>query len=255
MKRHLMLFLLLGAGSLLGCPMTSESKCPPKDGPCQSGFACDEADGLCKATAPSTETCETKPSLCSDAQTCDAAARKCVDNPAAPVVSGALIDRMGRPGVNTALTNPFGVYKKVMNDASNEPSNDTKDRYNKDGDAASWDSTWARATAQHIAIFDGLDKICGNQAFFNAVANTFYGTLAAVLAGDALHVDTSKSMCNAYLEVETGAPGCGGRRLDYDVMDATYGLLAGGTAVVTDGVANDSTFLSSFPFLAAPQVN
>jgi hypothetical protein len=175
--------------------------------------------------------------------------------PAAPAV-GAQIDRMGRPGVNTALTDPFEFNGVMMADTN-------KNTYNANADPATWRAAFAPAFARALAVIDGLDRNCGNQLL---AANptmpatpTRYATLAGALADDRLYVNTATSTCSVYLAVEANATGiipnmdCGGRKLEYDVIDTTYSVLAiGSPSGVTDGVANDSTFLMSWPFLAAP---
>ena len=64
--------------------------------------------------------------------------------------------------------------------------------------------------------------------------------LADVLLPDILTYDTSSS-----------AGFLNGRRLSDDVIDAELNLITNG-AVTTDCVANDSTFLSTFPYLGSP---
>ncbi len=64
--------------------------------------------------------------------------------------------------------------------------------------------------------------------------------LADVLLPDILTFDTSSS-----------AGFLNGRRLSDDVIDAELGLITNG-AVTTDCVANDSTFLGTFPYVGAP---
>jgi Domain of unknown function (DUF4331) len=68
--------------------------------------------------------------------------------------------------------------------------------------------------------------------------------LASVLLPDQLAVDTSST--GGFLN---------GRRLADDVIDAELTLLIKpANSLTTDGVANDSTFLNVFPYLAAPNV-
>lgn len=173
--------------------------------------------------------------------------------PAAPAL-GAMIDRMGRPAINTALTDPFSTTQMAMEDMN-------KDNYNKAAQTT-WATTFKAPFATSLAIFDSLDRNCGNQvaAGMTAVAGR-YDTLAGLLADDQLYVRSDKTNCSQYLAVELGVAGqtvfdtdCGGRTLSYDVVDVTYSALAaGGISGVTDGVANDSNFTQLFPFLAAPQ--
>ena len=46
---------------------------------------------------------------------------------------------------------------------------------------------------------------------------------------------------------------CGGRRLDYDVVDISYSVLAkGAVSGVEDGVDMSATVSATFPYLGAP---
>ena len=75
--------------------------------------------------------------------------------------------------------------------------------------------------------------------------------LAPVLTDDRLIVNTAVATCDAYLAVELGVTTqCGGRTLSRDVIDDTLGAVVG--PGVKDNVANDSTFLTDFPFLGVP---
>jgi hypothetical protein len=174
--------------------------------------------------------------------------------PAAPAL-GAQIDRMGRPAVNTALTDPFSTTTPATADAN-------KDGYNTAAVSSSWGATYKGPFATSLAIFDSLDQNCGNQVAAGAMLMAGrYDTLAGLLADDQLYVRSDKTSCTQYLAVELGVAGvnlfnndCGGRTLSYDVVDVTYSALASGSiGDVTDGVPNDSTFATTFPFLAAPQ--
>lgn len=199
---------------------------------------------------------------CSGLQTCNVGSGVC-ENPAVPLLAeSALLDRMGRPGINTALTNPFDFLQVNRQPELSDP---TKDRYNRDANPRGWVPAWRDAIAFHLAIFDALDNTCGNQAlYYSANANTplgftRYNVLAELLADDVIQVDTSKTACNQYLGAELAYAGaqisdCGGRRLDYDVIDVTYSALAAGTlSGVTDGIARTATATATFPFMAAPQ--
>lgn len=96
---------------------------------------------------------------------------------------------------------------------------------------------------------------------------TSYGALASILADDELALDTSKSMCRAYLAVEfdavtmSGHTDCGGRAPSNDVMDTTYTVAAIGiqgfsqafVPAFQDGVsAHTDVDDATFPFLGAP---
>jgi hypothetical protein len=96
----------------------------------------------------------------------------------------------------------------------------------------------------NLTALDTLDGVTGNAVLPAA-------TLAGVLVDDRLVINTSIAQCNAYLAVELGVAGqCGGRTLARDVIDDTFGAVVG--PGVSDNVANDSTFLSDFPFLGSP---
>lgn len=245
---------------------------------CQAAQACDKTDGVCKSVClgkmcaatqicnMATGECEDKCKnvSCSGGQVCDSTDATC-KNPEPPAALGGLIDRMGRPGVNTALTNPFEITALGLNETSDQ----TKDKYNADGNVDTWAATWANKYIRpHLAILDGLDGSCTNSFGGNlnpanmTPAPPRYSVLAAVISGDALQLDTSKTTSTAYLETERVAVTAGatttdggGRTLARDVIDNTYSLLAAGAATgVTDGVnANDKAFTTTtFPFLAAP---
>ena len=221
----------------------------------------------------------------------------CSNCPAAPML-GMQIDRMGRPAINTALNHGF--------DGDATAAQAAKKAYNEQSDPATWVQN-VPEFMKNLAIIDALDTgfcgnklcevgetggaagncmgdcgatamgtlttACGNQALYNgtgmgAPMATSYQTLAGVLSGDELYLDTSKGVCAFYLAVEFGvATGgtnstCGGRAPQYDVIDFTLSLGAIGIAgFSTDGMftpafkdnANVHTdFTSTFPFLGAP---
>jgi hypothetical protein len=240
-------------------------------------------------------------SACGDNEKGPADAGKAIDAPetvipAAPTL-GVAIDRMGRPAVNTALNAP-------LNDDPLKTAK--KDAYNHATTAAMWggavvDSGGNDVTApstilgtgprpktvigefaRNLALFDSLDQGtplavgttpstsgCGNAATFTLTDG--YSSLAAVLADDALYVDTAKLACGFYLslEVEVATGGgivhsqCGGRTLTHDVVDVSYSLLAAGlkgfdannmlAPLVHDGVPVHTDVNNDvFPFLGAP---
>ena len=114
----------------------------------------------------------------------------------------------------------------------------------------------AAAMKLSLGIFDALDNTCGNQTVYGGLSQPNYSLLAQILAGDALQVDTSKTVCNSYLGVEVGSTtDCGGRKLEHDVIDVTYtALVSGGATAVNDGPIGQNTApLSSFPFMAPPK--
>lgn len=171
--------------------------------------------------------------------------------PAKPAL-GAEIDRMGRPAISTATVDTF--------DADMAKKDANKDKYNSEGDPSKWKS-FQPLVEPSIAILDGLDTTCGNQLLAGPSATPGrYSTLASVLVDDRLWVKTDATTCTTYLAVEANATGvvpnmdCGGRKLDYDVVDESYSLLATGQlSGVTDGVPADAdTKGTEFPYLASP---
>ncbi len=181
-------------------------------------------------------------------------------NPAPPTL-GAQIDRMGRPAVNTALNHAF--------DADAGAAGAAKDGYNNAA-PGTW-GTFAPEIAKNLAILDSLDKGalandgggCGNQPFAdNDAGANRYATLAGVLAGDALWLNTGSQTCATYLGVELNATGavpntdCGGRKLSYDVIDTTYTVVSGTFPTAfgdTIPAVASKTSGTTFPYLAAPQ--
>ena len=169
-----------------------------------------------------------------------------------PPALGVQIDRFGRPAINTALNHAFDAVPATAGKA--------KDTYNADADAAKWAASYTAEFAGNLAILDGLDTVCGNQTAAGTmpVAGR-YDALAGVLADDRVWLNTAAAACTTYLAVEADFLGmkntdCGGRKLDYDVIDASYSALAtGGTSAVGDGVAADAdTKGTAFPYLADP---
>jgi hypothetical protein len=141
------------------------------------------------------------------------------------------VDRMGRPGINTALIDLLASTGK-------------KDAYNRAEDPAGWAAAFQQEMQNNLTALDTLDGTVGNSVLPPA-------TLAGVLVDDRLQINTSVATCDAYLAVELGvATACGGRTLARDVIDDTLGAVVG--PGVSDNVANDSVFLTEFPFLAAP---
>lgn len=164
---------------------------------------------------------------------------------------GLQIDRLGRPAINTALNATF------EEDATAGPK---KDAYNADGTPTDW-SDYAAEFQEQLAILDGLDTSCGNQLGADLDPNDRYAALAGLLADDRLLVNTASDTCTTYLAVEANALGilanddCGGRLPSYDVIDASYSVLAvGAFGGVGDGVDGDdaSPAPDAFPFLAPP---
>ncbi len=170
--------------------------------------------------------------------------------PASPAVFSRQIDRMGRAGVNTALVSPLKAAG---------PRGVDRDAYNVAA-RTSW-GTFRDNIRSSLAVYDGLDTVCGNQILAN-VANTTparYDALANALTDDRIYLNSASRRCSQYLAVELNATGllantdCGGRTPNYDTIDVTYTALTNNLTVpVGDGVASD-TFLHDenvFPFLA-----
>jgi hypothetical protein len=172
--------------------------------------------------------------------------------PPAPIL-GAQIDRMGRPAINTALNHVF--------DSNLATQGAAKDAYNQNADSTTWPASSGAEFAANLAILDCLDTKCGNQLLAGPmpVAGR-YNTLAGALSDDRLYVNTAGATCTTYLAVEANATGiltnmdCGGRKLDYDVIDVTYSALAvGALSGVGDGVLADAdTKGTIFPYVALP---
>ncbi len=180
----------------------------------------------------------------------------CPAPPTGQPVTGPQIDRMGRPAINTALIGPF------LDPGLGGPRGALQDIYNGAAVPAQWQERFAGEMASNLAIYDGVDRNCGNQllAGDNAVPGR-YGTLASVLADDQLYVNTASGTCQIYLGVEGNAVGitntdCGGRTPLEDTIDVSYSVLAiGALSGVTDGVASDAdgtASLNDFPFYAPP---
>ncbi|HKX56613.1 MAG TPA: DUF4331 family protein [Xanthomonadales bacterium] len=140
------------------------------------------------------------------------------------------VDRKGRPAVNTALIDLFGTAPAM------------KDAYNTNDDPASWNQ-FIPEMQLNLSILDTLDGVSGNALLPADV-------LATVLAEDRLLIDTSQPVCDAYLAVELGVPQCGGRTLQRDVIDDTFGAVVG--PGVSDFVGDSNYYLADFPFLSSP---
>lgn len=172
-------------------------------------------------------------------------------NPPPPTL-GKQIERMGRPAINTALNHAF--------DSDSTAKGMAKDAWNAEGDESKWGTSFAKEVENNLAIIDALDTVCGNQ--FGADLNPAdrYSAVAGILTNDKLWVKLDTGSCTQYLAVEATAAGlplgtdCGGRKLDYDVIDLSYSALAAGAlSGVSDGIDADAdTKGTTFPFLAAP---
>ncbi len=171
-------------------------------------------------------------------------------NPTPPKL-GVQIDRMGRPAANTAANNTFQPDLTVAGKA--------KDAYNAASDPSTWSGSFLKEIGTNLAIYDGLDTICGNQPLNGQTAVVGrYNGLAGALADDRLFLNTASTTCTTYLGVELNATGlakntdCGGRALPYDVIDVTYNVVAGGNNMIGDGISADpvKTGGKTFPYLA-----
>lgn len=172
------------------------------------------------------------------------------ETPAKPAL-GSQLDRMGRPAINTALT---ATFEPAATEGPKE------DAYNSDSNPSSW-SQYAAEFQEQLAIYDGLDRTCGNQLGADLDPNDRYAALAGLLADDLLYVNTASGTCTTYLAVEADALGilgnddCGGRVMSYDVIDTSYSVLAlGAFTGVGDGIDTDDATHDpdTFPFLAPP---
>ena len=168
----------------------------------------------------------------------------------APPALKTQVDRMGRPAINTALNHVFDTNAGTQGTA--------KDTYNADKNLQTWNA-YAPEFAKNLAIFDGLDTVCGNAAGY-ALSNS-YAALAGLAADDRLYLKTDATTCTTYLAVELNKTGiqtntdCGGRALKYDVIDVTYGAVSGVLTGVPDGISADTTKTggTTFPYLAPGQ--
>src|SRR5690349_4996812 len=84
--------------------------------------------------------------------------------PPAPQL-GDQIERMGRPTINVAVTNPFNVPAPGTFPNHELDRDQTRNKYNTDGNVAMWIPNWKDKLAFTLAIYDGADSVCGNQAF------------------------------------------------------------------------------------------
>jgi len=169
-----------------------------------------------------------------------------------PPALGTQVDRFGRPAINTALNHAF--------DPDAVAAGKAKDAYNQEADSSKWAALAAAQFAANLGILDSLDTNCGNQiAAGGTPVKGRYDALAGVLSDDRVWLKTDATACTTYLAVEANFLGqmnsdCGGRKLDYDVIDASYTVLAtGGAKTVSDGVPADvDTKGLTFPYLANP---
>ncbi len=146
------------------------------------------------------------------------------------VVGGDQIDRMGRPAILTVFIppNPF--------ESGSTAEGNLEDQFNRTlphRDQARWRSEVVNSLTLLYSLNDGSGDDPSDDA------GKVQG-LADVLLPDILTVD---------LSTQTGF--LNGRGLADDVIDAELGLITEGL-ITTDGVSNDSTFLTGFPYLGVP---
>ena len=152
-------------------------------------------------------------------------------------VGDTQIDRMGRPAINTVFipNNPFPPDRVV----DGKPSKKTTFNHGDPStDVASWTSEVVDTLTTTFSLNDPATGLGGTDDPSDD-ADKIHG-LAAFLLPDILTVDTSNT---------AGFPN--GRKPADDVIDTELGLITEGF-VTTDCVgANDATFPTTFPYLAA----
>ena len=167
---------------------------------------------------------------------------------------GEQIDRAGRPAINLAL---IGTFDQAG------PANELRDAYNQAG-LNDW-GNFTQGIQQNLAVYDGLNRSCGSQAFATPAVTgpERYAAFAQLLANDRLVIDSEQGRCEEYMAVELAGTAlgdgfggdCGGRTPRHDVVDRTLSvLIAGDLDGVTDGITGPTPEVSidDFPFLAAP---
>ncbi|MEA2545786.1 MAG: hypothetical protein QOI09_1059 [Chloroflexota bacterium] len=139
------------------------------------------------------------------------------------------VDRMGRPAINTVFNGLHAPVSSTLNNAEKEAFN----RINPTSDRAV-------ATDNVVAVLDTIGAVLtANGA--TAYTATQVNGIARILLPDILT-----------FQVGNSAGFLNGRKLGDDVINAEFSLLTNG-AVTSDGVnANDRSFFTSFPYLAAP---
>ncbi len=253
--------LLVLVAALAGCGDEGPACTPGSTRACYGGPAGTEGVGQCQAGV---ETCLDDGSgygACSGEVT-PAAADTCAPGdencdgfaPCTPPSLGAQIDRAGRPGMNLFANSTFEAAASTRDAA--------RDAYNQDADPAGWDAHVAAFEAT-LAVWDGIDTICGNQLLADGAVMTpaRYAELATMLADDRLYLKTDATECTTYLGVEANSIGatnadCGGNKVQYDAVDYTYTLVVTGglDGSIGDGsiLSNDAVPDTTFPYLLAP---
>jgi hypothetical protein len=139
------------------------------------------------------------------------------------------VDRMGRPAINTVFNGLNVPVSSTLNNAEKEAFNRLTPRSDR-----------AVAKDNVVAVLDAIDNVLETNAAPNYTAGQIDG-LADVLLPDILT-----------FKVGDSAGFLNGRKLTDDVINIEFSVLTDGN-VTSDGVdANDSTFRTSFPYLAGP---
>jgi hypothetical protein len=136
------------------------------------------------------------------------------------------VDRVGRPAINTVFNGLHVPTSSTLNNAE-------KEAFNRLRPASD------RATTRDnvIAVLGAIDNVLVT----NGAAHYTAGQMAGI--ADTLLPDVLT------FQVGNGTGFLNGRKLADDVINAEFGLLTDG-AVTSDGVnANDSAFISAFPYL------
>ncbi len=151
-------------------------------------------------------------------------------------VPGHQIDRMGRPAIATVFipNNPLPPDRAVDGKSSKKNTYNASDPVN---DQANFRSEVVDTLQVLFSLNDQGGPIGTDDPSDDAAK---ISGLADFLLPDILTIDTSSS---------AGFPN--GRGLTDDVIDTELDLITEGT-VTTDCVANDSTFLGTFPYLGSP---
>lgn len=192
----------------------------------------------------------------------------CSDDDSAPAatatgpVLGPQIERMGRAAINTAVTDPF--FRETV-PAEQARHDENVDAYDEEDDVRRATVDFSPQFRTVLAIYDGVDQVCGNQlAAGPEEGPSRNGALALVLANDELYLNTDSGVCEQYLALEldfVGNPNndCGGRTPLQDTIDVSYSaLVSGQTSGVDDGLTADGDGVHStsvFPFLDSPMLN
>jgi hypothetical protein len=149
------------------------------------------------------------------------------DGPTTPPVTFTQFDRMAIPAINTALIP--SSQKNAFN--AGNPSTDQ-----------------AAFGATALATINALRAATSTLTPAEDSPGVTASAVAAIVIPDIVTIDFSQTVAFP-----------NGRRLEDDVIDAELGLilnrgnvLGGGSGVPDDIDANDNAFLSTFPYLAAP---